>query len=107
MKRMVKKGQCGFSLPNPYTLSVFFKDKSFKSDAPFLIRQIEYYQQFIDPKLKQKLHVKRICPYSPACSQYVKLAIKRHGRIKGIVMGLYRLFRCNPFSRGGFDQVKR
>lgn len=110
----MKKGQCGPGgcgcIPDrvfsPYMISVFFKDNRFKSNSPFLIRQIEYYQQFIDPKLKKKLHVRHICKYSPTCSEYTKRAIKKYGAVKGIVIGSYRLLRCNPFSKGGFDPVK-
>lgn len=86
--------------------SMIFKDSSFKSNSPFFLRQIEYYQQFIDPKLKKKLHVKRICRYSPTCSEYAVAAIKKHGAPKGIILASYRLLRCNPFSKGGFDPVK-
>lgn len=115
------KGQCVFSAcltggrggggeePFPFQTimsSVLFKDKSFKSSSPFLLRQIEYYQRFIDPKLKKKLHVKRICRYSPTCSEYGRLSIKRHGTVKGIAFTIYRLLRCNPFSSGGHDPVK-
>ncbi len=110
----MKKGQfdscpsgcCFSSLPSAYTKSLIFKDSTFESSSPFLIRQIEYYQQFLDPQMKKKLHVKRICRYTPTCSQYTKMAIKRHGAVKGIAMGIYRLLRCNPFSKGGHDPVK-
>ncbi|MBI2075655.1 MAG: membrane protein insertion efficiency factor YidD [Candidatus Aenigmarchaeota archaeon] len=87
-------------------LDIFSKDRKFKSESHFLLRQIEYYQQFIDPAMKKKLNVKRICRYTPTCSQYTKTAIKRHGAVKGIGLGLHRLLRCNPFSKGGFDPVR-
>jgi len=107
MRRGQCEGACCFSsLPGAYTQTLIFKDKSFRSSSPFLLRQIEYYQQFIDPKLKKRLHVKRICRYSPTCSQYTKTAMRRHGVVKGIATGIYRLMRCNPFSKGGFDPVK-
>ena len=45
------------------------------------------------------------CKYYPSCSSYMMLAIQRHGVIKGIILGTYRLIRCNPFSKGGVDDV--
>lgn len=46
------------------------------------------------------------CKYRPTCSQYAHEAIERHGLAKGAVMALWRLCRCNPFSKGGYDPVK-
>lgn len=46
------------------------------------------------------------CKYSPTCSQYTIEAIERHGVLKGGFLGAWRLLRCNPFSKGGFDPVK-
>ncbi len=75
-------------------LEIFSKNARFKSNSPFLIKQIEYYQQFIDPKLKKRLGVKRICRHSPTCSEYTKNAIRRYGAARGIVMGARRIMRC-------------
>ncbi|MBI2414744.1 membrane protein insertion efficiency factor YidD [candidate division WWE3 bacterium] len=47
-----------------------------------------------------------ICRYSPTCSEYMYQAIEKHGVAKGSLMGVYRVLRCNPFSKGGFDPVK-
>lgn len=71
----------------------------------FLINQIEFYQKHIDPELKKRYHVKRICRYEPTCSEYAKQAIKKH-RIMGIFLAIFRLLRCNPFSKGGYDPVR-
>lgn len=46
------------------------------------------------------------CKYIPTCSQYALKAIERYGVVKGGIMALWRIFRCNPFSKGGFDPVK-
>ncbi len=72
----------------------------------WLVRKIDFYQQIIDPRIKAKKHVKRICKYHPTCSEYSKQAIKKHGTAKGLVLAVWRLLRCNPFSKGGYDPVK-
>ncbi|MCR5791106.1 MAG: membrane protein insertion efficiency factor YidD [Lachnospiraceae bacterium] len=45
------------------------------------------------------------CPYYPSCSDYAVEALQKYGAVKGGFMCLYRLLRCNPFSKGGFDPV--
>ena len=65
----------------------------------FLIYIIGLYQKYISPYKGTK------CPYFPSCSNYGIEAIKEHGAIKGFFMALWRVLRCNPFSKGGFDPV--
>lgn len=60
---------------------------------------LEFYKLRISPCFIQK------CRYSPTCSVYMLDAINKHGTIKGILMGMWRLLRCNPFSQGGYDPV--
>lgn len=60
---------------------------------------IKVYKKFISP-LKP-----RTCRYYPSCSEYMLQAIERLGLIKGLGYGLYRILRCNPFSKGGYDPV--
>jgi putative membrane protein insertion efficiency factor len=45
------------------------------------------------------------CPYIPSCSQYAVEAIEKHGVIKGGLLAVWRILRCNPFSKGGIDPV--
>lgn len=45
------------------------------------------------------------CRYYPTCSAYGLRAIRVHGPIKGLVLTVWRLLRCNPWSRGGIDFV--
>jgi uncharacterized protein len=45
------------------------------------------------------------CRFYPTCSCYAIEAIEKHGAIKGIFLAIYRIFRCNPFSKGGIDPV--
>jgi putative membrane protein insertion efficiency factor len=45
------------------------------------------------------------CRYVPSCSAYTLEAILKHGFFKGVALGIWRILRCNPFSKGGFDKV--
>ena len=61
---------------------------------------IRAYQGFVSPWLPSS------CRFSPSCSQYTLLAVRKHGVLKGGLLGTWRILRCNPFSKGGFDPVK-
>lgn len=60
---------------------------------------IKFYRKYISP-LK---HTK--CPYTPTCSQYGLEAIEKYGAFKGGMLAAWRILRCNPFSKGGYDPV--
>ena len=45
------------------------------------------------------------CRFHPSCSSYMAEAIRRHGVIRGLGLATWRLLRCNPWSRGGYDPV--
>jgi len=45
------------------------------------------------------------CRYYPSCSNYAIEAIEKYGLIKGGGLAAWRLLRCNPWSRGGYDPV--
>ena len=60
---------------------------------------IKFYRKYISPMKSTK------CPYYPSCSQYGLEAIEKYGAFKGGLMALWRIFRCNPFSKGGYDPV--
>ena len=68
-----------------------------------LIFIIEKYQKHISPWLKNK---NIDCKFYPTCSEYTKQAIEKYGAIKGLFLGIKRIFRCNPFSKGGYDPLK-
>ena len=60
---------------------------------------IKLYRKYLSPMKTTK------CPYYPTCSTYALEAINKHGAVKGGVLAAYRLVRCNPFSKGGYDPV--
>ena len=45
------------------------------------------------------------CKYYPTCSQYGLEAIVKYGALKGGALAVWRILRCNPFSKGGYDPV--
>lgn len=45
------------------------------------------------------------CRYTPTCSCYMIEALRVHGPVKGLALGCWRILRCNPLSRGGYDPV--
>ena len=46
------------------------------------------------------------CKYIPSCSLYAQEAFTRYGFLRALGLTLWRLLRCNPWSRGGYDPVK-
>lgn len=65
-----------------------------------LLAPIRFYSRVISPALPRR------CKYEPTCSSYAVEAIGRFGVVKGSMLGIWRLLRCNPFSHGGFDPVR-
>jgi hypothetical protein len=64
-----------------------------------LIKFIRFYQKFIS------INRPPTCKYYPTCSAYSIEAIEKHGSLKGVFMSGWRILRCNPFSKGGYDPV--
>jgi len=45
------------------------------------------------------------CKYEPSCSEYCRQSVEKHGVAKGGLKGIWRILRCNPWSKGGSDPV--
>jgi len=65
-----------------------------------LLLFIRGYQWFVSPILPPNT-----CRFYPTCSHYGYQAIYKHGALKGSLMAVWRVLRCNPFNPGGFDPV--
>lgn len=64
-----------------------------------LIRLIEFYRKNISPR---KIPC---CRFTPTCSAYAIEAIQKRGVIVGTALSIWRILRCNPFCKGGYDPV--
>jgi len=62
-----------------------------------LIAPVRVYQFLIRPWLPP------VCRFTPGCSEYFILSVKKHGPIIGCVKGTWRICRCNPLFPGGYD----
>ncbi|MEO2067942.1 MAG: membrane protein insertion efficiency factor YidD [Desulfurobacteriaceae bacterium] len=58
---------------------------------------IRFYQKYISPLFPSS------CRYYPTCSNYAIMAIEKYGILKGSIKAIFRILRCNPFSKGGID----
>ncbi len=64
-----------------------------------LLLPLRFYRRFISP------YKPAVCRFEPSCSAYMQEAIIVHGAFKGFWLGLKRICRCHPWSRGGYDPV--
>lgn len=65
----------------------------------FFILLINFYKKNISPLFP------RCCRFEPSCSTYAIEALHTHGAVKGTALSVWRILRCNPFCRGGYDPV--
>ncbi len=64
-----------------------------------LLGILRFYKRAISPLLPNA------CRFTPTCSEYAMEAIEVHGVVKGCFLSIWRLLRCNPFCKGGYDPV--
>ncbi|MDO4282186.1 MAG: membrane protein insertion efficiency factor YidD [Clostridia bacterium] len=62
---------------------------------------IRLYQKLISPMFGEHR-----CIFYPTCSEYTRQAVDKYGIIKGNILGIKRILKCNPFSKGGVDYLK-
>jgi len=67
--------------------------------ARLVLAPVRAYQRFISPALPRR------CKYHPTCSAYAVQAVESYGILRGVVLAVWRVLRCNPFSHGGHDPV--
>jgi len=59
------------------------------------------YRRLISPAIPRR------CRYEPTCSSYAAQAVRELGVVRGGIVALWRLLRCNPFSHGGLDPLEQ
>ncbi len=64
-----------------------------------LIWLIRWYKRCISPFTPPS------CRFYPTCSSYAIEAINTHGSFKGLALAVWRIMRCNPLCKGGYDPV--
>ena len=68
-----------------------------------LLKFLDFYKKNISLWLESK---NINCKFNPTCSEYTRQAIEKYGALKGTILGIYRILRCNPFSKVGYDPLK-
>jgi hypothetical protein len=68
-----------------------------------LLAMLDFYRRWLSPAIHSLKPGG--CRYVPTCSEYASTAIAIHGPLRGVLLAFWRLLRCNPFARGGLDQV--
>lgn len=64
-----------------------------------LISLLRAYKRYLSPLLPPS------CRFTPTCAEYAIEAVNKYGIFKGSLLSCWRLLRCNPFCRGGYDPV--
>jgi len=74
--------------------------KKYSLPVRLCVSLLHGYKRFVSPLLPPS------CRFTPTCSEYAIEAVQRRGIVRGLILALYRLLRCHPFARGGYDPVK-
>lgn len=71
----------------------------------FILKLIKFYKKNISLVLPRILMVNNVCRFFPTCSDYTYQAISKYGLINGALLGVKRIIKCNPLSKGGLDPL--
>ncbi|MDD2892035.1 MAG: membrane protein insertion efficiency factor YidD [Candidatus Gracilibacteria bacterium] len=75
-----------------------------------LIALVRLYQRFLSPDHSiwaRAMNRPPYCKHIPSCSDYMVESIEKRGVVGGILKGIWRILRCNPWSKGGYDPVEK
>lgn len=75
----------------------------------FVLNLIRFYQktEFFHKQIFRTVFMTdRVCRFSPTCSIYTYQAVEKYGAVRGLVLGLRRIVRCHPWTKGGYDPLK-
>jgi len=89
--RSIRKSRC-------YKNSVSYKALN-PLVGKILMLPVQFYRFFISPLLIPT------CRFIPTCSDYTVDALKQYGVLKGILLVIKRILKCNPFHKGGYDPL--
>ena len=70
-----------------------------KGMSLLLILPILFYQRFVTPFTPPS------CRFTPPCSEYARQALLKHGPVKGLLLAVWQVLRCNPWGGSGYDPV--
>jgi putative membrane protein insertion efficiency factor len=92
------------ALPSSFTGSGHWHANDLMRSIPLVPRNLVLgflvaYRKVISPMYGD------VCAYYPSCSAYAVGAVQQHGAIRGAALSAWRILRCNPWSRGGIDDV--
>lgn len=87
-------------------LSRILKKSIFAPRLPIL-GMIRFYQTTLSPDhgIFKSRHPFGYCKFYPTCSEYAHEAVKRFGVVRGCAKAGWRILRCNPWTKGGVDEI--